>query len=166
MIQPLEPTALLRALQEHDVAFVVIGGFALSAHGFVRGTKDVDIVPDPVRRNLERLARALQSIDARVDLKDLGPEELGIEPDAEGLAAGGNWALTTRFGQLDVLQTVAGVGGYESLREGAVEASVPDVGHPVAFAGYEHVIAMKSAAGRDQDLIDIDALRRARGEAD
>lgn len=165
-MQPLQPSPLLSALQSHQVAFVVIGGFALSAHGFVRGTKDVDIVPDPAAPNLARLGRALASIDAEVDLKDLDPDELGIRPDASGLAAGGNWVLTTRFGRLDVLQVVAGVSGYESLSMGAVEVPVPDVDAPVRFAGYDDVIAMKSAAGREQDLIDIDSLRRARGELD
>ena len=74
--------------------------------------------------------------------------------------------LTTRFGLLDVLQTVAGVSGYESLRRDAVDTPVPEVDELVAFAGYEHVIAMKSAAGRDRDLMDIEDLRRARGEID
>ena len=144
----------------------MIGGFALSAHGVVRGTKDVDIVPEPSFANLRRLGDALESIDARVDLKDLDPEELGIKPDAEGLAAGGNWVLATRFGLLDVLQTVAGVSGYQSLCDSALAVPVPDVDEPVLFAGYDHLIAMKSAAGRDRDLVDIDDLRRARGEID
>lgn len=166
MIQPLQPTQLLRTLQQHDVAFVVIGGFALSAHGVVRGTKDVDIVPDPSPANLRRLGDALSAIDAQVDLKDLDPDELGIKPDGEGLAAGGNWVLTTRFGLLDVLQTVAGVSGYEALRDGAVAVPVPDVDEPVMFAGYDHLVAMKAAAARERDLADIQDLRRARGEID
>ena len=43
----LHAERLLGVLREHGVELVVIGGFALSAHGVVRGTKDVDIVPDP-----------------------------------------------------------------------------------------------------------------------
>jgi hypothetical protein len=163
-MEQLQATALLRALQEHDVSFVVIGGFGLSAHGFIRATKDLDIVPDPDRENLERLGAMLQSVDAYVDLKDLDSDELGIKPDGDGLAEGGNWVLMTRFGLLDVLQTVAGVSGFAALRAEALEVPLPALERPVLFAGYEHVIAMKSAAGRPQDLIDIDSLQRARGE--
>ena len=49
-------TKLLGALEQASVHFVVIGGFAVSAHGHLRATKDLDIVPDPDPENLERLA--------------------------------------------------------------------------------------------------------------
>jgi hypothetical protein len=42
---PLRPLELLGELLRNDVDFVVIGGFSLAAHGVVRATKDVDIVP-------------------------------------------------------------------------------------------------------------------------
>jgi hypothetical protein len=38
---------LLQLLHEKDVSSVVIGGVAVAAHGFVRGTEDLDLVPDP-----------------------------------------------------------------------------------------------------------------------
>lgn len=157
---------LLNTLNEHAVEFVLIGGLAVAAHGFVRGTKDVDIVPDPAPGNLGRLADALTELRARVDLKDLDPDELGIAPDLEGLSLGGNWVLLTDHGRLDVLQEVAGAGGYARLRENAVAFSIPGVGRPVHVAGFDDVIAMKAAAGRESDLSDIDALLRARGELD
>lgn len=166
MADELRADEILDLLVRHEVEFVLIGGLALGAHGFVRGTKDVDIVPDPEPANLARLAKALKAINARVDLKDLDASELGMQPDADGLAQGGNWVLRTDLGLLDVLQEVAGVAGYRQLRPAAVAMRVPGVSGPVLAAGYDHVIAMKTAAGRDQDLIDIDALRRARGEID
>jgi hypothetical protein len=43
----IEP--LLAVLATHGVEFVIIGGFALSAHGVVRGTKDIDIMPTRMR---------------------------------------------------------------------------------------------------------------------
>jgi len=121
----LRPLELLSALAGHDVEFVVIGGFSLAAHGVVRGTKDVDIVPEPGRDNLGRLATVLADLDAKVDIGDLAPQELGIQPDADGLSAGGNWVLWTRLGRLDVLQDVAGVRGYAPLRAGAVAFEIP-----------------------------------------
>jgi hypothetical protein len=159
-MRPLDALGLLRALQDHDVAFVVIGGFSLAAHGYVRGTKDVDIVPDPDPRNLRRLAEALRALDAEVSLGDLAGEH-GLEPDEAGLAGGGNWVLETRHGRLDVMQDIPGAPAYGALRARAVVHAVPDAG-TVAFAGLDDLIAMKRAAGRPQDLIDIAELERSR----
>jgi len=55
-----EPDDLLLALTGAEVEFVVIGGVAVGVHGFIRATKDLDIVPDPSPANLERLARMLK----------------------------------------------------------------------------------------------------------
>lgn len=110
------------------------------------------------------MARALNEVQARIDLGDLDPDELGVDLDADGLALGGNWVLLTSFGRLDVMQDVPGVGGYERLRSGAVLWPVPGVEAPVPFAGRDDLIAMKRAAGRPQDLLDIADLERARAQ--
>jgi hypothetical protein len=159
---PLKIEALLRTLADHGVEFVVIGGFSLSAHGVVRGTKDLDVVPAPDPANRRRLAAALAHIQAEVMLADdFDPGELGIEPDLEGLSLGGNWVLRTRLGRLDVMQDVPGVRGYAQLADGAVVVDVPDAGQH-RFAGLDDLIAMKVAAGRPQDEIDVASLERAR----
>ena len=144
----LQAEPLLRLLADHQVDFVIIGGFALSAHGVVRGTKDVDIVPDPQPENIRRLAGALRALNAHVMLaEDFDPSELGIAPDEAGLALGGNWVLRTDLGRLDVMQDVPGVRGYAPLRRAAVARDVPDAGS-FWFAGLDDLIAMKVAAGR------------------
>lgn len=53
MLEALDPLPLLRALHERGVEYVVVGGFALNAHGVIRVTKDLDIVPNPSERNLD-----------------------------------------------------------------------------------------------------------------
>lgn len=153
----LRPLELLRALREHGVDFLVIGGIAVAAHGYVRGTKDVDILPNPSRENLERLLRALDALDAVQEAGDLRPEELPLELDLEALAGGGNWFLTTRHGRLDVMQSVEGARSYTDLRDAAV------VSDGIAYVGLDDLIAMKVAAGRDLDLVDVRALEEARG---
>jgi len=161
---PLRPLDLLRVLHEHGVEHVLIGGFSLAAHGVVRGTKDLDVFPAPDTANLRRLASALDTLGARAHgMDDFQPEELPAQLDAEGLGAGGNWVLVTRFGRLDVMQHVEGVRGWEQLRAGAIPFDVPGLGHAPLFAGLDDLVAMKRAAGRDQDLMDIAELERARG---
>lgn len=161
-ITPLDAAGILSVLTRHEVDFVVIGGFSLAAHGAPRGTKDIDVVPAPDEENLDRLADALANLDAEIILADdFDPRELGIAPDADGLRCGGNWVLQTRLGRLDVLQVVSGVRSYKELRAGAVYVDVAGAGQ-VPFAGLDDLIAMKTAAGRPQDEIDITSLERAR----
>jgi hypothetical protein len=152
----LRPAQLLDVLHRHGVEFVVIGGYALAPHGYVRATKDIDIVPNPDRDNLARLTEALRALDARIDIGDLDPAELGVDLDAAGLTAGGNWVLVTRFGRLDVMQDVPGLRSFRELRHGAVEVA------GTLYAGFDELIRMKAASGRDEDLRDIAALHAAR----
>jgi hypothetical protein len=153
---------MLRLLLDHSVQFIVIGGFSLSVHGIVRATKDIDIVPEPRRANLRRLAGALADLEAEPLLADdFSPGELGIRLGEEGLALGGNWVLRTRLGRLDVMQAVDGAPDYAGLRHRAVPAEVPNAGECL-FASLDDLIAMKLAAGRPQDRIDVASLERAR----
>ena len=161
---PLEFFALLRTLLEHGVEFVLIGGFALGFHGRPRGTKDIDIVPDPDRDNIARLREALQTLDARpLDQGDFRPEEMPVPVTADGLLEGGNWAIDTRFGRLDVMQWVDGVESYDDLRSRAVVDDPPELGRPLWIAGRDDLVRMKLKAARPQDLIDIQALKMAEG---
>jgi len=166
--RPLQALALLGVLVEHGVDFVVIGGFSLAAHGYVRGTKDLDIVPNPTRGNLKRLMGALEDLDAeQLAVGDFKPEEMPLQLGVDGLAEGGNWLLRTRLGRLDVMQYAAGMPGYEQLLADAVRPhDLPGLPEGPAFAGFEDLVAMKRAAGRPQDLIDIAELERSRRQND
>jgi hypothetical protein len=159
---PLKAPDLLRTLHRHGVEFVVIGGFSLAAHSVARATKDLDIVPEPSLANLRRLLAALEDLEAAPDaLEAFGPEEI-LELSLENLELGGNWILRTRYGRLDVMQYVEGIRDYARLREGAIQPEIEMLDEPTMFAGLDDLIAMKTAAGRDQDLIDIDTLERSR----
>jgi hypothetical protein len=161
---PLDFFALLQALLAHEVEFVLIGGFALVFHGRSRATKDVDIVPDPDPANLRRLWRALVSLDASpLEQGDFRPEEMPVPFTPGGLLEGGNWAIDTRFGRLDVMQSVDGVESYEDLRSRAVVDEPPELDRPICVAGRDDLVRMKLRAARPQDLIDIQALKMAEG---
>ena len=167
MTEPLKLERLLGVLIDHGVDFIIVGGFAVVAHGYVRATKDVDICPDPAADNLDRLSAALAELEAEpLGLDDFAPEDFDLRPDLEGLQFGGNWTLRTRYGRLDVLQHIKGLGGdeggWKELARRAIERKFG--GHDCLFCGYEELLAMKRAAGRPQDEIDIKSLKAARGE--
>jgi hypothetical protein len=163
----LDADELLRVLLEHNVEFVVVGGFAVVAHGYTRATKDIDIVPRPTEKNRENLFAALAATDARpIEEGDLRAEGMPVAWTAEALSHGGNWALETGFGRIDILQYIEGVEAVESytdLRARAFVVDVANVGR-VAFAGYEDLVLRKDVAGRPRDLNDLAELREARRE--
>ena len=161
-----EVAALLDALTSHGVDFLMIGGYAVAAHGVLRATKDLDIVPRPSRENFERLQKAVESADGEPILKgdDFDVAEMPMQFSPEALIeGGGNWALETRFGQLDVLQNVEPEKPYSELYSRSMEIDVPGVSEKVHVVGYDDLIAMKTAAARPRDLTDVADLERARG---
>lgn len=160
-ISPLDVEGLLSALKEADVSFVVIGGFAVGAHGYPRATKDLDIVPDPQLENLERLASVLTDLDASVlGMEEFAEEEEVVQPDVTGLGMGGNFVLATDRGRLDIMQVVGPDLAYSDLDAAAVEDEV--FGHRIRFCSFDHLVAMKEAAGRPEDAIDLQRLRESR----
>jgi hypothetical protein len=166
MAQVLQPEPLLTTLVDHEVAFIVVGGYAVAAHGYVRATKDIDICPDPAAGNLRRLADALAELEAEpIGLEEF-VGEFDLRPDLEGLQAGGNWTLKTKFGRLDVMQHLEGLGGdgggWRELVPHAVTRSF--LGHDCLFCSYEDLLKMKRSAGRPQDEIDITSMKAARSE--
>ena len=96
---------LLLALRDAEVRFVVIGGIAVGVHGYVRATKDLDIVPEPGLENLTRLASLLRELDAEhVGVGEFSADEFPHDPsDPAQLAHGANFRLDTRLGPLDIM---------------------------------------------------------------
>lgn len=157
---PLDVEGLLAALEEAEIRFVVIGGFAVGAHGYPRATKDLDIVPDPAPENLSRLASLLAELNALVlGMEEFADEEV-VQPDAAGLEMGGNFILVTSYGRLDIMQLIGPDLEYADLDSAAVEDEV--FGYRVRFCGFDHLVAMKEAAGRPEDEIDLRRLRESR----
>ena len=159
----LDIQGIFEALDRGDVEYLVIGGVAVGFHGFVRGTKDVDIVPNPEPENLKRLAGVLSALDAQVEgADDFKGEELPDPLDPDALALGGNWVLSTRLGRFDVMQWIGDDALWEKLSPTAIEAEVGRL--TIKFTSYENLVSLKQHAGRPQDLIDLQRLREARGE--
>jgi hypothetical protein len=115
---------LLRALHEGNTGFVVIGGIAVSAHGAIRATEDLDIVPDPLPENLDRLANVLVSLDARLTLR---PDRGVGGAERTALHRGRNLTVATQLGDLDIVQRLPGVPGYAELDATAATTTLGDV---------------------------------------
>ena len=151
---------ILDTLERHEVAYVVIGGFAAELHDVaIPPTRDIDLTPSSAPKNLERLAAALRQLDARFRVPD-GPAA-GVDIPG-GITA--DWltemvtvTLTTTAGPLDIALRPDGTQGYDDLIRDHVVISYAD--RPVPVASLEDVIRSKEAAGRSKDLLVIPALR-------
>jgi hypothetical protein len=144
---------LVSALNEGGVQLVVIGGVAVGAHGHLRATEDLDIVPDPDRENLDRLVNVLVGLDARL-ASNPGRE---IDPEIRSsLYQRRNLTVTTRLGDLDIVQRMPGIPAWEELARDAETTTLAD--QPVRVSSRVHLIAMKRARASLQDQADIEAL--------
>ena len=163
----LELHPLLRALVNHGVDFVVIGGVAGLARGSSYPTYDLDVAYARDRANLERLSKAL--IEIGVTLRG-APPDLPFIPDVRTLAAGSNYTFDTQFGMFDILGGAEGIRSYEELRRDASFLYVK--GFAVRVASIDHLIEMKKAANRPKDqlmlleYIDLADLPDPAGETD
>jgi hypothetical protein len=151
------PTRLIRRLVRADVDFVVVGGVAVVAQASPRFTKDLDICYSLEPENLERLGKLL--IRMRATLRGVD-EDLPFVPDARALRQLQILCLNTPDGGLDLLVEPPGCPPYDRLRR---RADVLDLdGVEVRVASIEDLLAMKRAAGRPQDLVDVESLEIAR----
>jgi hypothetical protein len=153
------PDEVLRTLERHRVRFVVIGGMAGRSWGSPTITRDIDVSYDRATDNLERLAAALQDLDAQPRGAD---PDLPFLLDAETLRRGLNFTFTTRAGDVDVLGQPAGVDGWAELAPNAVPMEIGGVTVPVA--DLDDLIRMKLATGRPKDRIEVEVLAAVRDE--
>lgn len=159
----LDIRGILAELNREGVEFLVIGGVAVGFHGYVRATKDVDVVPAPDPQNLKRLAHVLRGLDAEVEgAEEFDEGELPDPLDPDVLGLGGNWVLRTRLGRFDVMQWIGDDALWEKLAPAAIDADVD--GLAIRVVSYEDLVALKETAGRPEDLTDLQRLRQARGE--
>lgn len=66
--EPLRLRLLLERLRGAEVNFVLVGGLAVNAWGYLRATRDVDLVPDPAPDNLARLDAMLVELGGKVEV--------------------------------------------------------------------------------------------------
>lgn len=147
------PVALLRALNEHKVEYIVIGGIAATARGSDSITGDLDICYRRTKPNIRRLITALQAIHAK--LVDF-PEDLPFKLDEHTIWNGDTFTFETDHGRFDCLANPSGTSGYKDLTVNATQEDVGGVS--VHVCSLNDLIRMKEAAGRTKDRIALEQL--------
>jgi len=157
---PTDFIGLFAILDVARVRFVLVGGLALVLHGLDRLTADVDLVIDLSAESARATVRSLTATGYRplapVDPLALADPAQRLEwQTTRNMQVFSLWDSSNTRPTVDIM--LAPEVPFEDLW---AAASVMDLGgHAVRVASIEHLIRMKAAAGRAQDLADIERLR-------
>jgi hypothetical protein len=149
---------LLTVLTRSGVEFIVIGGFAATAHGSAHITVDLDVVYRRSADNVDRLALALEPLHPYLRG---APPGLPFRFDTDTIRQGLNFMLVTDAGDLDLLGEATGGGTYEALLPHSEVREIADL--ECRFVNLPTLIRLKRAAGRPKDLeriAELEALRQ------
>lgn len=153
--------AIVRALNDARVRYLVAGGLAVNAQGYLRFTKDIDIVIQLVPDNIKRAFVALEPLGYK-PLAPVTAEQFADRATREGWIRDKNmqvlqlWSDRHRETAIDIF-----VHEPFPFEEEYTKALIkPLYGSiEVRFVSLLTLIKMKEAAGREQDRIDIEHLR-------
>jgi hypothetical protein len=152
----MEPSfeKLLALLARSEVRFVVVGGIAVTLHGYVRLTEDVDILVAPDIPNLERMLAALSHFGEGF-AAELTPDDFD---DSEGAV---RIVEETESCHIDLFTRMSGK-RYEDVMGDAETFEIR--GLPVRYASKAALIAWKEKSVREKDRLDAMALRRLQAD--
>ena len=148
---PLPPDFrdLLRSLHAHGARYLLIGGYAVIYHGYVRSTGDMDVWVGPGEENAAKVAAALREFG--LDIPDVSAE-LFADPDT-----------VVQFGyppfRIDLLTDLAGLSFDECYERRVVDTLD---GIEVSVLGLSDLRANKRAVGRGKDVEDLKQLPKVR----
>jgi hypothetical protein len=144
---------VITAANNAGLPYVVIGGFAVIANQYVRGTEDVDLLISGDHSLDGALSRFLTSIDAR---------RAGQPIPSEAIVNADTMRVDTRFGQVDLLREGDPPVDFASVAGSAIELTYR--GQPARVASLASLVAFKRIAGRPRDQLDLVELERIHGQ--
>ncbi len=154
--------AIVRALNDAKVRYLIVGGLAVIAHGYERLTRDVDLVIALQRENIVRGLHALEAIDYHISIP-VTAEQFAEEALREtwrrekGMVVLKLWSDSHRRTPIDVF--IYEPFDFDSEFAAAIHAPVA-AALTAPIVSYDALVAMKRSAGRPQDLADIADLEQ------
>jgi predicted nucleotidyltransferase len=136
----------IKLCNEHNVRYLVIGGYAVGVHGYPRYTKDIDIAVEVTEENATKTALVIQ---------DFGFASLGLTKE-DFLRKNFVTQLKHEPLRIDILNDVEGVSFQQAWKNRSV---VEYEGVLINFVGLDELLILKTIAGRTQDKADIEKLK-------
>jgi predicted nucleotidyltransferase len=160
--------AIVAALNASGVRYLVAGGLAVVAHGYLRFTADVDMMIDLEPQNVERAIEALEGLGYRPrapvafrEFADPGKREKWVKE--KGLTVFSLFSDEHAATEIDLF--VEPPLDFDAAYESAARFDVAP-GVEAVFVGYEDLLRLKQQAGRQVDLEDIERLKAIRDSND
>ena len=156
--------AIVTALNENEVRYLIVGGLAVVAHGYVRFTADVDLLLSVDTDNLERTVKALKTLRYRprapVDFEDF------IDPSKrQAWAQDKNMTVFSLFSDIhpatEIDLFLEPPIDFDAAYNRAVRQEVAP-GTVAVFCNLDDLIELKTIAGRLEDQEDVEKLRKLR----
>ena len=138
---------LLKCFLCHDVRFLIIGGHAVSYHGYSRFTKDLDLWIERSDSNALKIVAALREFG--FDFEGLSPEMFTAESSMTQICREPN--------RVDILHTIEGV-KFSDCYPRSLRANID--GTPMPIISKADLLLNKIATARPQDLADADQLQK------
>ncbi len=135
--------------------YVVIGGFSVIANGFLRATKDSDLLVPDDQETDEAILRFFEKIEAS-RLRD------GKVLAGEDVASAHHLRVSSRHGIVDVMRGGLPPLDYDTVSKDAIDAEVG--AQPARVASLRSIVGFKRLAGRPQDRRDLEELEAFHGE--
>lgn len=137
----------IELLNENDVEYLMIGGYAVAFHGYPRFTQDIDIWVRPTRENARRVVKTLSDFDFPTDKIRI---ETFTEPDVL-------FQLGRPPFRIDILTTVDGI-KFENCYKRRIIQNWD--GLELKVISLKDLRKNKQASGRDKDLVDLKRLNK------
>ncbi len=138
---------LLERLLQHNIDFVLAGGFACVVHGSPLVTQDIDICLAINEEQIGKLRLALKGLNPRHRMNpSFKPSFLEYPPTLEGV---NNIYLETDLGVLDILSELRPVGGFETVKGNSIPISL--YGQTCRVVSIEDLIRIKETMTRAKD---------------
>lgn len=138
---------ILIELADADVEFVIVGAFALAFHGHPRATKDIDIFVRANVSNAQKLYRALANFGAPLNQFEVTENDFAYCDNVLQIG------IPPR--RIDIINSVSGITFDEAVEE-SEKFNLDD--RQIAVIGRSALIKNKIAAGRAQDVADVEVL--------
>lgn len=156
----VDPAGVIAALAGNEVEFVVVGGYAVIAHGSTRITRDLDLIVDRRVANCRRLIAALVDLDAEHRLRSGRWVKLSPRADPKWIASE-NRFFDSRAGGIDIWNKMDGIPSWKEARPRAIETDA--FGHVVPVLDKDLLIRSKLVADREKDRADVAELTEPDG---